>query len=127
MLILRDYQGQGVDDIRSSYKLGFRAPLYILPTGGGKTVVFCHIAQQAASKNKRVMILVHRVELLKQTSRALNKSSVPHGLINPKYTPNISELVQVASVQTLVRRLDATIPPDIIVVDEAHHANAGIW
>jgi superfamily II DNA or RNA helicase len=35
-------------------------------------------------------------------------------------------MVQVASVQTLVRRLD-DFRPDLIVIDEAHHGTAGSW
>jgi superfamily II DNA or RNA helicase len=30
-------------------------------------------------------------------------------------------------VATLVRRLDRTAPPDLIVIDECHHAVAGFW
>lgn len=127
MVTLRGYQNTGVGDIRGSYKSKYNAPLFVLPTGGGKTVVFCHIAQQTSQKKKRVTILVHRVELLRQTSKALTKSGVEHGLINPKYTPNFNAMVQVASVQTLVKRLHMVQPPDLIIVDEAHHANAGSW
>lgn len=127
MLTLRPYQQTGVDNIRGAYIQKFKAPLFVLPTGGGKTVVFCHIAQQSSSRGKRVLILVHRVELLRQTSAALTKSGVRHGLINPKYTPDLTAAVQVASVQTLVNRLNKYPVPDIIVIDEAHHATAGSW
>jgi len=36
-------------------------------------------------------------------------------------------LVTIASVQTLVRRLDTVPAPDLVFVDEAHHAVAGSW
>ena len=105
--------------------------LLVVPTGGGKTVIFTYISQQSSAKQKKVLILVHRIELLKQTSKALNKFNVEHGLINPLYTPNFNALVQVASVQTLIQRLGylsaINWAPDIIVVDEAHHATAGSW
>jgi superfamily II DNA or RNA helicase len=127
MIKLRDYQVKCVDSIRQSYISGNASPLLVLPTGSGKTVVFCHIAQQTSMRGKNVLILVHRVELLRQTSKALSKSGVEHGLINPKYTPNLRASVQVASVQTLVRRFDRLQPPDLIIIDEAHHANAGSW
>lgn len=127
MIQLRPYQQNGVDNIRKSFINGSRSPLFVLSTGGGKTVIFCHIAQQTALKNKRVLILVHRVELLRQTSKALTKSGVRHGLMNPKYTPDLKASVQVASVQTLVNRLDKIPAPDLIVIDEAHHATAGSW
>lgn len=127
MLKLRDYQQDAVNNIRQSYIRGAKAPLLVLPTGGGKTVVFSYIAATTAARGKRVLILVHRVELLRQTSAALTKSSVHHGLINPKYTPDLFAPVQVASVQTLIKRLDKIKPPDLIVIDEAHHALAGTW
>jgi len=127
MLTLRPYQQTGVDSIRAEFINKKRAPLFVLATGGGKTVIFCHIAQQTAARNKKVLILVHRVELLRQTSKALSKSGVEHGLINPKYTPNHSANVQVASVQTLIKRLNQIKPPDLIIIDEAHHATAGSW
>lgn len=124
---LRPYQEANVNSIRASFRAGKRAPLYVLPTGGGKTVVFAHITAASAGKGNRVMVLVHRVELLRQTSAALYKSGVPHGLINPNFTQDLMAKVQVASVQTLVRRLDKITPPEFLIIDEAHHAVASTW
>ena len=47
---LREYQKEGVDEIRFSYMKGNDNVLFVLPTGGGKTVIFSHIAEQAAQK-----------------------------------------------------------------------------
>jgi DNA repair protein RadD len=127
MLTLRNYQSEGVQEIRQSYLNQNKAPLFVLPTGGGKTVVFSHISATTASRGKRVLILVHRIELLRQTSKALTKAGVHHGLVNPKYSPDLRAPVQVASVQTLVNRLDKIHPPDLIIIDEAHHVLAGTW
>lgn len=127
-ITLRDYQQKGVDDIRQTFVKGKQAPLYVLPTGGGKTVVFSYIAANTSARGKRVLILVHRVELMRQTSAKLYESGVDHGLINPKFTPNITATVQIASVQTLVRRLEkARFDYDLVIVDEAHHAVASTW
>lgn len=125
--MLRDYQQIAVDNIRSSYIEGKNAPLFALATGGGKTICFCHIAQTTSNRGKRVMILVHRVELLRQTSNKLTENGVRHGLINPKFTPDLNAPVQVASVQTLVNRLARIPAPDLIIIDECHHATAGSW
>jgi DNA repair protein RadD len=125
---LRPYQQQAVAAIRAAMARN-RAVLFVLPTGGGKTVVFSHIAQQAASKGNRIAVLVHRVELLEQASRSLNAMGVRHGLIAPGRSMDLSLPVQVASVQTLARRLHK-LPQDLfrlLVVDEAHHSNAGTW
>ena len=71
------------------------------------------------------------MELLRQTSLALNRFDVEHGMINPQYTPNFNNYVQVASVQTIVKRLNyftaLNWSPDVIIVDESHHATAGSW
>lgn len=127
MLTLRPYQNQIINGVRQAYLAGFRAPLAVAPTGAGKTVIFTHIAMNTNLKGKRVLILVHRVELLRQTSQKLHEFGVVHGLINPKYAPNYFSTVQVASVQTIVNRLGKIHPPDLIVIDEAHHATAGTW
>ena len=122
-LTLRDYQDSAVAAVRSAYASGLRAPLLTLPTGGGKTVVFSYIAEQAGAKGNRVLILVHRRELLRQTSRTLDDFGVCHGMISAGMTTFIGHPVQVASVQTLVRRMDRLRwDPDLIIVDEAHHA-----
>ena len=61
---LRPYQAVAVQAIRLAFANRRRSVLFVLPTGGGKTVVFSHIAEQAAAKGNRIGILVHRVELL---------------------------------------------------------------
>lgn len=124
---LRDYQQNGVDGIRHAYIQGKKSPIFVLPTGGGKTVVFCNIAKTSSERDKRVWILVHRVELLRQTSNKLNENGVHHGIINAKFTPNFAAMVQVASVQTVVNRLEKYDAPDLIIIDECHHATAGSW
>ena len=126
---LRHYQQDAVDQLRAAFLAGHRAVLFVLPTGGGKTVVFCHIAQQAAERGKRIAVLVHRIELLEQASRSLAALGVRHGLIATGRAMNLAAPVQVASVGTLARRLQQ-LPADLfqlLVVDEAHHSNAGQW
>jgi superfamily II DNA or RNA helicase len=123
---LRPYQQQLVTDIRLQYQLGHRKVLAVLPTGAGKTVCFSHIAQAAAKKGNRVLIAVHRQELLDQACRAL---PMPHGVIAANRAMDLSAAVQVASVQTLARRLHK-LPRDffqLVIIDEAHHSNAGTW
>lgn len=124
---LRPYQQTAIDQLRACYSAGKRAPLFVLPTGGGKTVVFSHIAQQAVARGNSVCILVHRQELLMQSSRSLTSMGVAHGLIAPGHNQT-NHKVQIASVQTLGRRLGKRAYPfDLLIVDEAHHAAAGTW
>ena len=126
---LRPYQHQAIAEIRQAYRANHRSVLFVLPTGGGKTVVFSHIAEQAAARGNRICVLVHRQELLRQASASLEALGVRHGLIAANRSMDLSAPVQVASVQTLARRLHR-IPADhfqLLVVDEAHHSNAGTW
>lgn len=119
---LRDYQKQGVDEIRQAFKDGYRRAIYVLPTGGGKTCVFAAIAFGLMQRNKRAYILVHREELLKQGSNMLKTFNVPHGLLQgARYGLPNSNII-VASVQTLTRRLDLMPEPDLIICDESHRS-----
>jgi DNA repair protein RadD len=121
---LRPYQQAWIDGIRAAYGQGARKVLGVLPTGAGKTVAFTYLARSAASKGTRVCIVVHREELVRQTCAKLD---YPHGVIAPKHLGKATnDLIQVASVQTLVRRLDR-YEFDLLVIDEAHHAVAQTW
>lgn len=126
---LRGYQTDLVDRARASYAAGFRAPLIVAPTGAGKTIIFSHIAGATSSRSKRVIILVHRIELVKQTVEKLLWSGLRVGVIHRDYKPYYSANIQVASVQTLVKRMHKMpfSTADLIIVDEAHHATAGSW
>lgn len=125
----RPYQQQAIDSIRGAYRTGHRRVLFVLPTGGGKTFVFSHIANQASARGNRVCILVHRAELLDQASRSLSAMDVRHGLIRAGEPMDLGQMVQVASVQTLARRLHL-LPAglfQLVIIDEAHHTTAGTW
>ena len=98
-----------------------------MPTGSGKTVVFSEICRLASIKGSSVLILVHRRELVKQASDKLSKAGVKHGIIAAGFKPS-AHPVQVASVQTLARRLrTVSIEPALVIIDEAHHCVAGVW
>jgi superfamily II DNA or RNA helicase len=111
-----------LDDVRAAFRDGCKAPLLVAPTGFGKTVLFSYIASEAAKRGKRTMILVHRQELVDQVGETLNAFDVPHGIIAAGFTDRRDVAVRVASVFTLVRRLDRKPEADLLVVDEAHHA-----
>ena len=100
---LRPYQHAAIAEIRQAYQQRHRAVLFVLPTGGGKTVVFSHIAEQAAAKGSRICVLVHRQELLRQASISLAGLGVRHGLIAAGRSMDLCAPVQIASVQTLAR------------------------
>lgn len=126
-LLLRPYQSATVDELRRAYAAGYWAPLLQLPTGGGKTIVFAEIIRSAQNKGRRVLVLVHRRELIRQACAKLDWAGVRYGVIAPGFPPDPTELVQVGSVPTLRRRLAAIPEFDLIVLDEAHHGRAKTW
>lgn len=95
----------------------------VLPTGGGKTVIFCYMVGSAAARGKRTVILVHRKELLDQVSSTLSRFGIAHKLCAPGHT-DPDALVIVASVFSAARRLNTLHRPDFVVIDEAHHCVA---
>jgi superfamily II DNA or RNA helicase len=119
---LRPYQATIIERARANFLAGKHSQLIVSATGSGKTVMFSYMAARAVEKGLRVLILAHRVELLDQISRTLTSFGVSHGMIAPGYMGDRRRPVQVASVFTLVRRLDRYEAPDLIIVDEAHHA-----
>ena len=123
---LRSYQIQAIASLRVAVMQTPRV-LLVMPTGSGKTVVFSEICRLANEKGRKVLILVHRRELVAQASDKLTKAGVNHGIIAAGFDPS-DQPVQVASVQTLIRRLNSGLfTPDLIIIDEAHHAVAGSW
>lgn len=121
MIQLRDYQEAAVQGIRDSFRQGNRRVLLVLPTGGGKTICFSYIAAGVSKNDKRVLIIAHRRELLKQISKALKAVGVHHAVMTGGYRGIPVAKVVVASVFTLANRLKRFPEPDLIIGDEAHH------
>jgi superfamily II DNA or RNA helicase len=129
LLKLRDYQTDCIRDLHTRWDAGaWRVPS-VLATGLGKTVIFCHLAEDFLKNNpgKRVLFLVHTDELANQAAGKM-KSVAPHrsvGIVKAEVN-NPSASVVVGSVQTLRnesrRRQIRNV--GLIVVDECHHAVA---
>lgn len=126
MIQLRDYQKQIIDDVGFEFQNKNRV-CAVAPCGAGKTITVGWMAQGTAIKGRRTLFLVHRQELIKQSVDTFNDMNIRHGVIATKYPKDHEPLVQIGSVQTVVRRLEQIPPPEFIVIDEAHHATAGTW
>ena len=102
--------------------------LYQLPTGGGKTVIFSEIVRRYLEKfKKKVLVLTHRIELSKQTSKMLDEFGVNNKIINSTAKLNDQDEYScfVAMVETLKNRLnDEKLDISdigLVIVDEAHY------
>jgi len=137
MLQLRDYQRAAVDAVEHDTSGN---TLLVLPTGGGKTVVFTAIARACATRGERVVVIAHRHELIGQISCSLARAGVPHAVVGDAAAcvrlhmsdPDINKswvrpgaLVTVAGVDRLAKRTDSE--PDVgqWIMDEAHHILVG--
>jgi superfamily II DNA or RNA helicase len=126
-IVLRPYQEQGKANIRTAFLQGASSVCYQLATGAGKTVIFVAPVKDVVACGKRVLILAHRTEILEQTVEKLKDFDIPYGIIAAGFAENPSAPVQVASVFTLVRRLDNLDQFDFLISDECHHIIAVTW
>jgi len=124
---LRDYQFDLLYRAAAAMRAGHRRVLLQLPTGGGKTEMAKAAARSAVEQAMRAHFLVHRKELIDQTSRSFWRSHLAHGFVatGRPFDPEASALL--AGIQTLVNRLDQVPPPNLAIIDEAHHATAATW
>lgn len=106
---LRPEQVTFIDGLRDALRT-HRRVLGVLPTGGGKTVCFTHIAQVARG---RVLILVHRRELVIQTVRHL----LERGIVCGEH-----QRVHVSTIRSRTR-----FQPGLLIIDEAHHCTSRTW
>ena len=125
--MLRAYQQATVDAIRDAVMRRQRRVMVCVATGGGKTHIAAHIIARAVERGKRVLFLAHRRELIEQTAEHLAGAGVAgYGIIMAgDKRLAVDAPVQVASIQTLIRR---ELPPaDLIFIDEAHRAAANSY
>ena len=104
---MRPYQLAAVQNIREQFPTSKRVIL-CLPTGAGKTIVFSHIAESAAAKGKRVLILTHRRELKKQAAKTSG-----------------ARIEMVETYFNAMKRGEANpnTDADLLIIDECHIGN----
>ena len=129
---LRDYQQENKQKIYDAWKQ-VDAVMLQMPTGTGKTRLFVSIINdlirygREINDEKRVLILTHRTELVEQVDKELtSRYHLEHGIIQSGRMSDKQSPIQLASVQTLARRLNDWKYEmfDLVIVDEAHHVTA---
>jgi superfamily II DNA or RNA helicase len=125
----RAYQTEDLKKVRLSLAT-YRSTVYVLPTGGGKTYVFNGLIKGSHKKGRTQLVLAHREALVKQSAITLREAyGVDAGVIMAGIRPDRRARTQVASIATLIKRGPQALPfiPDVIVIDEAHHAVANTY
>jgi superfamily II DNA or RNA helicase len=125
-MILRDYQIDMVSKILQSFE-NFDSIMCQMPTGTGKTEVFCKIIQLVLESHHfpKVLVIVHRKELLQQIkSRLISKAGIyPETIEAENRYIQYDRTVYVGMIQTVLNR-NVEVTPSLIVIDEAHHSMA---
>lgn len=120
---LYPYQKENSDNIMELWK-SHNSVLYQLPTGGGKTVVINDIIEKIL--DKKIIILVHRQEIIFQIRDRLKKRGITAGILIGSFEENIDSDIIIGSILTVSRdsRLQNIFDRDFdyMIIDEAHHA-----
>lgn len=120
-IFLRPYQQQFISDVYNEFSQGHKRVVGVAPCGAGKTIMAGWMVRQATLEGKRSIFFVHRHELIRQTSETFERLGIKHGIIAAGAPEQFDLPVQIASVQTLARRLKKVPTPDFLICDECHH------
>lgn len=123
---LRPYQQKLIIDAREALKKS-KGVVICLPTGRGKTLTNAFMVKGAYQKNMTTWFVVHRQELLEQTSKAFSGLRIPHSFVASGLPMNPSAKVQICSIMTLANRLNKLPKPNFIMWDECQFMGANTW
>ena len=132
----RAYQDEGIENIRIKFREGFKSVCFVLPTGGGKTVVASKIMRGAVERGSRLLFTAHLRQLIPQCYEKLLAMGIPEDKIGVIMGDGKIRLssgrvvkatrkdapIQIASISTLRHR--HAPPADIVFIDECHRALA---
>jgi len=93
----------------------------------GKTVLTAHMLKTASDKGHNSWFLVHRRELLEQTSQTFKTLGIPHNICTAGSPSSDTHSVTIGTVQTVSRRLGRLRAPTFVIYDECHHICGTQW
>jgi DNA repair protein RadD len=117
---LRPIQEKAIESIREAVKDGHKRIVLQAPCGFGKTLLSAHLVTSSVSKNCRPLFTCPAINLVNQTLKAFEAEGIRDiGIIQAQHErTDWNAQVQIASVQTLVRR--ALPEVDLVIIDEVH-------
>ena len=127
-LVPRPYQAKAIEDIRGAFAGGSKRVVFVLPTGGGKSAVASMIGAGLYRNSKKALYLGHRIEIVEQLGGAVRNASVPFSFLTAGTFGMPTSQIIVGSIGTVSSRKHRLAwQPDLIFVDECHHAMAKTW
>lgn len=116
--VLRPYQLQAVSEIRDwARRHPGNGAVLQMPTGAGKTAVFCELLKAAHKKGGYALMAVRGKQLVHQAAERLAREGVPYGIFQGDRSTRTAEKILVCSIDTLYRRKIAP-HANLIVLDE---------
>ena len=121
----RAWQLDALRAVQAAWRRGLSRVVVSAATGTGKGTLLASLARRAEAKGSRVLILVHRKELIEDLAARVQAipGAAPPGVVQGRRDGSDAPIV-VASVQSLVRRLAGLQAFDLVITDECHHATA---
>jgi superfamily II DNA or RNA helicase len=132
---LRPYQDEAVKSIDDALERS-DSTLCVMPTGTGKTVVFSHVIKMYRDLARRVVVLAHRDELIRQAAaKILTITGKEPQIEKADEVANPAAGIVVSSIQTQISRRNDRYRMEkfdphrvgLVVIDEAHHACAASY
>lgn len=123
---LRPRQLEAIRSIREAIREGHKRIVLQAPTGFGKTLVSAHIIATALQKGSRPLFTCPAISLVDQTLTAFEREGIHDiGVMQAQHSrTNRDAAVQIASVQTLIRREFPDV--DFMLLDEVHEVFDGL-
>ncbi len=107
-----------------------RHPLFVSPTGTGKTITAIAIIADRIKLNQRIFVLTPQDEIFQQWLVQLSRYGINYGYINQDGVTGRNKMVYICmpmSLNNILSKLPERFKPDIIVTDECQHSRAETW
>ncbi len=125
---LREYQNEARFQLNTLINAK-RHPVFVCPTGGGKTKTATVIIEDQIKLKKRIWVLTPQDEIFRQFLKELNEYGLNAGYINQEGIKGKNRGVYVCMPLTVVNMLHLipeSLYPDIIITDECLHEDTMI-
>lgn len=112
---LRDYQIETLKETAIAFSVGYKRPCISVACGGGKTCLAAFAAENCQKKGRTVWFLVHRKELLDQTTATFERFCIER------------RSIYIGMVGTVANHPERWPEPHTIIFDECHFSAAKTW
>lgn len=128
-MTLRPYQQEARYQINTLLN-ACRHPVFVAPTGTGKTKTAIAVIQDRIAIGQRVFVLTPQEEIFAQWRIACLDARIECGMIDSNGIIGRNKKIYICmplSLNNILSLLPEHFKPDIIITDECHHSRANTW